>query len=756
MENQIYLVTGKFTRILWQSQKGDVVIAAFNVIKNDEKNPIQLNKYNSISIILRDNIFKTLKLTLNDESYEFKVIKNENSKYPDSYNLDYATPILLAKKEESKNDFSYLTKVLRLPMFKGILDSKANLLVSELGENIFSSILDSKNLVQPNNYGIAEEDWIIIKKTIADNIDFLNSISQLFKINVSLQFHKKISKKFSTFEEFLEEYKQNPYQYYFDAEEENKPRLSDIDKIVLHFSPEASKYKSSTYLYSFVQQYFFGSGNTRILESELFKTISTFTFDNNLERDENLFNLAKEELLEQRYLIHLNYENEVFITTRDSIYMEQYVIKRLGHINDLNISFDIKYSPSMNFHKTQLEAIEAALNEKLVLITGNPGTGKTLITNEIINTLLQKYHKNDIAILTPTGRATININAKQNNTKAQTIHSLLQWDPENNKFYVNDKNPISVECLIIDEFSMVPLELFYSLLRGITRKSLKKIILVGDKDQLPAIGSGYLIKDFIESNIFKTIALTKIYRQADNFEIIRDALKINESKMPLFEDANSQMIECKRANLQEYLINKIEELRAQGYSKKEIAVLSPMYKYDTGIDELNVALNNYYRSLEQAEVIKYKEHSFAIGDKVINLINDSKNKVFNGEIGYISRFTFAKSNSTKDKKLTHITVDFENDEKSVVYSRADFLENTYPAYCTSVHKYQGSECKAVIVVLFSEAKKLLSKKLIYTAITRAKQYSVIIGEKSALKYGIEKDDDSNRITNIKYLWQKRK
>ncbi|PYF42194.1 AAA family ATPase, partial [Metamycoplasma alkalescens] len=718
-------------------------------------NPVSLNKYEGISITFKNNLFADSKIVFEEQDYQLSLIKNQVSKYPDSYLIDLSSEILPIKNKETEiNKLNYLVRVLRLPIFKKLVDSKAGILVNELKEDLFFKIIKNQR-INGSLFGIEEETWNEFVSIVKENYAFISDISALFKIDVSLNFYKQIAKTFQNLNEFLEEYHDNFYQYYFDADEDKKVRLTDLDKIVKNYHPEAFAYKNATYLYHYLQEYFFLSGNTRIKKELLYKILFQNNYGQELFKEINKFNAAKEELIQKVYLIELAYDDGIYYTTRDIIYMEKYVINKLIHINNLNVNFDILFEPTMNFDQTQELAIKEALAKKLLLITGNPGTGKTLITNEIIHHLLKKYDKENIAILTPTGRATININTKQNDVKAQTIHSFLQWDADENKFYINEKNPISIDCLIIDEFSMVSLELFYHLLKGLSKKSLKKIILVGDKDQLPAIGSGYLINDFIDAKIFETIFLEKIYRQAENYQIVHDALKINQGLMPFFDGSSSQFIECEPELLKKELIKKIDLLLEAGYDKKEIAVLSPIYKYQTGIDELNIELNDYFRKKENQEIITYHDKKLALNDKVINLVNDSKQKIFNGEIGYISRFVFGNLKTKKEKILTHIGVDFDQDKKSITYSRSNFFENTYPAYCTSVHKYQGSETKAVIVVLFSEAKKLLSKKLIYTAITRAKQYSVIIGEKEALEFGIKNDSDSERITNIKYLWNKR-
>ncbi|WP_045433407.1 ATP-dependent DNA helicase [Metamycoplasma canadense] len=757
MEQENSIVIGKFKKIIWQSGDLETLIVSFSVIKNDPKNPVFVNSFNTVSVIFRNKSFDKFNFSVSEKKYELSLIKNISKKYKNSYLFDNNYPFkeieVINETEEDK--LGYLIRVLKLPIFKNLIDSKISLLVSELKENLFIKILEDKNKIA-KKFEIEENKWNDFLTIVKENILLIQDISNLFKINVSHDFYKQILKNFNSFDEFINEYKDNVYQYYFDAEEDKKVRLQDLDRIAEIYSTESLKFKNSAHLYSLIEEYCFSSGNTRIKRKNLYEILSVYKYEKSFLKDIESFEKEKNILLEKMLLIELNYDDEIYYSTRDILYMENYVVKKLFYFKKIKTTNTIPFSPSMIFDDDQIKAIKTSLDSNLVLITGNPGTGKTLITAEIIKHLLKKYTPNDIAVLTPTGRATININNKQEEVKAQTIHSILQWDPENNKFYVNEKNTISIECLIIDEFSMVSLDIFYHLLKGISRKSLKKIILVGDKDQLPAIGCGYLINDFIETKIFEPVFLNKIYRQSENFEIVKDALKVNQGILPDFNGEKSRLVECESEDLKDNLLIEIEKLLKKGYDKKDIAILSPIYKYETGIDNLNFFLTNYFREKEKNPIFKYREHTFSLNDKIINLVNDSKLKVFNGEIGYINDIILGKSNSKEETKIANISVDFENGAKTTKYSRSEFLENTKLAYCTSVHKYQGSECKAVIVVLFSEAKKLLSKKLIYTAMTRAKQYSVIIGEKQALLYGIQNDGDSKRITNIDYLWKKLK
>ncbi|WP_369085839.1 ATP-dependent RecD-like DNA helicase [Metamycoplasma spumans] len=750
MENKNSLITGTFNKILWSSTDGSIVIATFKVLTNDGATPVSLNKFNSISITIKNNLFNENNIILNTQNYQVSVSPAIKSKYPNSYVLN---SVDLVDDNESYQK-SYIVKFLKSAKFKGIGEQRAWAIVDKLGADALKKIANDNGEIDYKEIGINSESWEVAKEYLKSNPTLVEDQILFLKLNLSTSLYEEIIKRFKNFDGFYQKYKDNFYLYYLDSDN-YKIKLDDMDKLTDYFNFDKANFKGASHIYKALNDYFFDSGNTRIQRRYIYnEIIRVASIDLLWPRELNKFEEAIDLLIQSNYLIKEDYDGDEFISTKKIYEMEKFIIQRLYKIKNNSGLKKINFEDEKLLHQYQNEAIKSALEDNLVLITGGPGTGKTLITNRIINKLLEIYHEDSVAILTPTGRATININNNQEEAKAVTIHSFLEWDPDNNNFSVNEKSPKAIDCLIIDEFSMVSVDLFNALLKGISSRYLKKIILVGDKNQLPAIGPGYLIHDFIDNNIFKTIELKKVYRQQDNIDIIDDAMAINEGKMPEFAGNNSKFIEVKREDLHVSLINIVKDLVNKGYNKKDIAILSPMYNYETGIDELNNVLSAYFRLIDNQDAYKYRERTFAIDDKVINLVNDSKTKVFNGEIGYISWFTFVNKKDSFEKDISHITVEY--DDKSVTYTKSEFLANTYPAYCTSVHKYQGSECKVVITVLFSEAKRLLSKKLIYTAITRAKNYSVILGETETLKTGISNDSDSNRITNIAKLWAKEK
>ena len=715
-------ISGFFKKILFEKKQNNFRITSCKIAAQPQGLTIKTNKYGTISILSKDIDFEI------DKCYDMILEYFPHSRYTESYNL-------VELKESEMWKLNYLVRFLKSSKFPGIGEVKSTKIVEKFGFDTLN-ILAFNDDYDADDFGISEEAYSQARAYLRANTNIIEDQLFFLKLNLSPSFYEKINLYFDSLAMFLEKYKDNFYDFYFDVE---GIQVSDLDKITKHFFPEGHFFTKPMVLYKALEEYFFNKGHTKISNNDFY----AYFYKNYEKISVDEFKDALKYLIQEKRV--LIFDNKEFITTTKLRLMEEYVITRLYDVSKKHKDKFLPYADSY-FHPTQIEAINSALNENLCLITGSPGTGKTLILNKIINLLLTKYSEEDIVVVTPTGRATININ-KDNEIKASTIHSFLQWDVDLDKFKVNENWPENKKVLIIDEFSMVGIDLFFHLLKGLS-KSLKKIIVVGDKNQLPAIGPGYLIKDFIESNIFETIELSKIYRQAENYEIIRDAISVNKSEFPKFNGKHSQFHEVEKENLSKIIISEIKKLIKQGYVKKDIAILSPIYNYQTGIDNLNNELSTFWRKLDNMQTTLIGKQAYAIGDKVINTVNDPSKKIFNGEIGYIYNFIFEDDT----RIISFVQIKFENEDRIVQFTRKEFLQRIILAYCTSVHKYQGSECPIVFTVLFDEARVLLSKKLIYTAITRAQKLSIIFGQKDAFIYGIENDDDSKRITCISELW----
>ncbi|AWX69487.1 AAA family ATPase [[Mycoplasma] anseris] len=721
----VYKISGSFQKLLFAKPNSSYCVFSFKISNYYEnKDIVKNNNFNTISVVVNDKEIEIGKF------YDIFVEKNIHSRYKDSY-------ILINCLENETWKLNYIIKFLETSHFPGIGEAKARKIVEKYGFDSLNQIANSLNITA-KDLGITEASFKKARSFLNNNPQTIEDQLFFLKLNLSPSFYEKINQSFNSLKDFLDQYKDNFYNFYFDN---TAVSLLDLDKLSFHFLQKDSLYKKPTYLYKALSDYFFNTGNTKVKLNDFYKYY--FKYCDKISSSE-FKEYLKILINDNRVLL---FDNKTYITTYELREMEQYIAQRLLEVKEKKPLIKFIKRQVKAFHERQNEALNLALNNNLVLITGSPGTGKTLITNEIIENLLEQFHEDNIAVVTPTGRATININ-KTSSKKAVTIHSFLNWDVELNSFQINETNPENIECLIIDEFSMVSVDVFYHLLKGLNHDALSKIILVGDKNQLPAIGPGYLIRDLMNDGIFDVIELSKIYRQSENFEIITDAVAINQQKTPSFKGKHSRFQEIQKTDLSSHLISEIQSLIKKGYAKKDIAILSPIYNYQTGIDHINEDITAFWREYEQTSPIKINKRQFAIGDKVLNTINDPTKKVFNGEIGYITRFDY-----DEDNNVYQIAISFEDDSKVVVFSKKDFLQKIIPAYCTSVHKYQGSECPVVLTVLFSEAKKLLSKKLIYTAITRAKNLSIIFGETSALEIGINNDNDSNRETCLLEIWQ---
>lgn len=462
----------------------------------------------------------------------------------------------------------------------------------------------------------------------------------------------------------------------------------------------------------------------------------------------------------EELLILLNKKGKIVIDN-DKYYLksyydaEEYITYRLCYLNDMKKKKikDLEDSISrlekanlITYDDVQKDAIMKALNNNLTIITGGPGTGKTTIIKAIVYLLRHelKAKVDDIALLAPTGRAAKKM-METTNIPAFTIHKYLGWDKERNTFIVDEYSPNPEKYIIIDEVSMIDTVLMSSLLKG-TRRDIK-LILVGDYYQLPSVAPGQVLKDLIDSDMIDVIKLKALYRQGEEsyIPILATEIKdkdISESFLMKKDDYN--FLNCSNEEVMLYIEQIVLKAIEKGYTDKDIQILAPMYKSLNGIDNLNKLLQGIFNKEDaKKNELEFSDVTYRVGDKVLQLVNDPDNNVYNGDIGYISAIINSKKSASKRNE---IWVDFEG---NVVTYTPDKYINIRHGYAISVHKAQGSEFPMVIMPIVNSFNRMLYNKLIYTAVTRAKKALMLVGDPRAFLNGVNNERVEIRKTTLK-------
>lgn len=391
----------------------------------------------------------------------------------------------------------------------------------------------------------------------------------------------------------------------------------------------------------------------------------------------------------------------------------------------------------MELAPAQKQAVASALQEKVTVITGGPGTGKTTIIKAILEILAPLEVRTVLAA--PTGRAARRM-TEATGHQARTLHRLLKFEPARGAFAYNQDHPLPADVAIVDESSMIDVFLMHHLLRALPLPA--NLILVGDADQLPSVGPGQVFRDIIASGEFATVTLKEIFRQSRESRIIVNAHRINQGLMP---DTRNQSPGSDFFFIQEEdpgrIVNLIIHLCRERIPRRfgfdpgaDIQVLSPMHRGETGLGNLNeklqAALNPRGPALQRgARVLRQ-------GDKVMQVVNNYEKDVFNGDIGLISRV---------DGEEQELEVDFEG--RRVSYDHTD-LDEIVLAYAASIHKAQGSEYPAVIVPITTQHYVLLQKNLLYTAVTRGKRLVVLVGTRKALAIAVKSGQARARYSRL--------
>ena len=717
-------IKGKYSRSIYTSDNG-YHIGLFRVqeASNDE-----LSSYVGRTITFTGYFHE-----LNDiDNYIFYGKLVQHDKYGEQFQVDSYERVL---PDEDDSMITFLTSSL----FRGcgVGKAKATKIVKTLGKDTLKVILNSPNdlILIPT---ISEKNATKLHNRLKDYENSYDSILYLTNLGFSAKEATQIYNYYK--EDVIKVIEDNIYTLIDDI---NGMGFKRIDSIYLRNNDNLNDinrlkavviYILSELTFNIGYSYFFLDEISSYIPKVLGFSIS------NLE--EVLKELEKDLKIikyEDRYYLYDMFTSEELIVNRVNI---------LNHNSPKKINLDkvikeVEDNLSIKYNKDQKEAIKKAIIHDFLIITGGPGTGKTTIIKAICEVYRKIFNvsypklSNELALLSPTGRAAKRISEKTN-YPASTIHRFLKWNKETDSFSVNEYNQSDVKMVIIDEFSMVDTYLFANLLKGL--KVDTKIILIGDDDQLPSVGPGEVLKDLLDSKKLSYVKLNTLYRQSENSNIIKLAYDIKDEKLHKSIFNKEEDLTFIESPMEEVMGNILELAKTyKDLSYQDFQVLIPIYKSYLGIDSANFALQSIInrRSTKKSE-ITISDTTYREQDKVIQLINNPDENVFNGDVGIIKKIEI------RPKKK--IIIDF--DGNLVEYSASSFNDFKL-AYAISIHKAQGTETDIIIMPIVKSYSRMLYKKLIYTAVTRAKKKLFIIGDFRYLEFAIHNNKEDLRRTTIK-------
>ncbi|MEB3011666.1 ATP-dependent RecD-like DNA helicase [Parvimonas sp. D2] len=647
-----------------------------------------------------------------------------------------------------------IQKYLASGIISTIGTKNAIYIVEQFGKESLNIVFDETDrLIEVR--GIGKKSIEKIKKSVEELKFSKNILFHLSGLGISLSLSKKIYNIFR--ENTLEVINENPYKLI-----KNVKGIGFLkaDEIALKNNLDKnSPYRIESAIIYVLNQKAINFGHVyypkRKLTDEVSKLIGVET--------ELIEPVYMNLLLSSEVVIDNSFEeSNVYL---DYLYIsESYIASKLAKMalnEDFKILFDIDKeiktaikSLSIKLSDIQINAISSCFKENISIITGGPGTGKTTIINTISKIYLDNGY--NISLCAPTGRAAKRIE-ETTGIEAKTIHRMLGYIPSSyddiGHFEYNEDNPLDTDVIIIDEMSMVDVVLFEKLLRGI--KDNTRLIIVGDVDQLPSVGSGNVLRDLINSEKIKYTKLVDIFRQSESSNIIVNAHKINNGQEPILNEKNSDFFFLKTetpAITRNVVVDLISKRlpNAYGYDfSKDIQILTQSRKGICGVFELNRLLQDILNpKTETTDELLVGNKLFRVNDKVMQTKNnynlsffDSDGEenfgVYNGDMGHI---IFIDKSS---KKLT-----VEMDDNRVIDYTLEDLDNLELAYAITIHKSQGSEFKSVIIPMFDGYRLLQTRNLLYTAITRAKENIVLVGDKNVMNNMIRNNTINSRYSNL--------
>ena len=659
--------------------------------------------------------------------------------YTEKYGYQYKVENYHYQEVEGKDA---VIEFLASPLVKGCGEKTACDIVETLGEDALKKIKESYTnlLLVPK---MTEKKALKIYDSIMKYRQTDEMIVELKNLGFTINEALSIINKYG--EETMAVVKSNPYCL------NELIDFNKLDKVYLNIGTFDDETRIKACLVETIKRLEMANGDTYFSLEEILDGLKRF------------FSLLPDTSVTEKVVEELSVNNDIIVDKnkyylKTTYEMEYDIAKNLFLINNIPPAeikeFDteiikLQESIDVTYNKEQLLAIKNALENRISIITGGPGTGKTTIIKAITQ-LYIKIHNlrpdeiaSQIALLAPTGRAAKKL-AESTGLPASTIHRYLKWNKEANDFQINELNKNFHRLVIVDETSMIDTHLFDALLKGICTNI--QLILVGDANQLPSVGPGLILADLISSDLFTFTPLETIYRQSNNSYIPYLAQEIKNKDLSndyLTKKDDYNFLNATGSNIRELIKMICERSIKKGLTDKDIQILAPMYKGENGIDHLNEILRDLFNPADtKKKEIKVGEVTYRVGDKVLQLTNDPNNGVFNGDIGYIKDIVTI----TVPRKQEAIVIDFDGNK--IDYKKED-MNMVKHAYAISIHKSQGSEFPHVIMPITKSYYKMLYNKLIYTGVSRAKKSLVLIGEPYALIMAVNNDYSNQRKTTLK-------
>jgi exodeoxyribonuclease V alpha subunit len=646
-----------------------------------------------------------------DQEYNLEGDYVKHPKYGDQFRIDIAR-----KKLPDHSDS--IIHFLSGDNFPTIGKKTATQIYETLGEDCLEKIHDDITLLNQIP-SLTPAKKKIIEKGINEFTGFNETYVNLLKYGLSPRQIQMLEDKYENVLEVIQEDCFKPYYEVFGFGYKAACKLATA----IDLDPNDTR-RLDAYIYELSRQLSMSTGNTYITLATLLERT------NNL--DPNIIQESLERLSNQEYLYIENTKIYPFTLHEDEITIAKEIAHHTFEVDKVDVNDEIKkveFNLAISYDDEQKQAIQTFFENSFMILNGGPGTGKTTTVKGILMIVKKLYPESIIQLCAPTGRASKRL-GQLSNCDSRTIHSLLQWNLEDNSFGKDENDPLDIDFLIVDEFSMVDTHLFAQLLKALPYHC--RILLIGDEDQLESVGPGKVLEDLIKSKVCPITHLQKIFRQANGSGIVTLAKEIRDEETCTYDDG-VEFIERTSPKIMDTLIDLIKDK-----DLNNMQILAPMYKGVAGIDAINNQMQVLFNPKSpQKSQIKVGTTIFRENDKVMLLKNLPDDDVYNGDIGTILEI---------NPKENIITVDFLT---TIVDFTQDFLYYLTHAWCISVHKSQGNEYQDVFMIVDPSAKYMLEKRLLYTAVSRAKKNLYLIGNKALFEQQVKLKQTRIRQTTLK-------